>query len=71
MAGYRDDQGEMDGIGERPLRDFLGPSEHLVRCRDMVKVTLALNLWRVDSLSARTQRQSIPHRLIVKELAES
>ena len=33
MAGYRDDQGEMDGIGERPLRDFLPPPEQLVQCR--------------------------------------
>ena len=31
-AEYRDDLGEMDGIGERPLPDFLPPPDQLVRC---------------------------------------
>ena len=30
-AEYRDDLGEMDGIGERPLPDFLPPPDQLVR----------------------------------------
>lgn len=30
-ADYRDDLGEMDGIGERPLPDFLPPPDQLVR----------------------------------------
>ena len=31
-AEYRDDLGEMAGIGERPLPDFLPPPDQLVRC---------------------------------------
>ena len=31
-AEYRDDLGEMDGIAERPLPDFLPPPDRLVRC---------------------------------------
>ena len=31
-AEYRDDLGEMDGIGEWPLPDFLPPPGQLVRC---------------------------------------
>lgn len=30
-AGYGDDQGEMKGIGRRPLPDFLPPPGQLVR----------------------------------------
>ena len=47
-ADYRDDLGEMDGIGERPLRDFLPPPEELVRRDETVKVTLALSRASLD-----------------------
>ena len=42
-TNYRDDLGETDGIGERPLPDFLPPPDRLVRREDTVKVTLALS----------------------------
>ena len=38
----------MEGIGERPLRDFLPPPEKLVRRLDTVKDTLALSRASAD-----------------------
>jgi hypothetical protein len=39
-----DDLGEMDGIGEQPLRDFLPPPDQ----EDRIKVTFALSRASVD-----------------------
>lgn len=42
-ADYTDDLGEMDDMGDRPIRDFLPPPDQLLHRDDTVKVTLALS----------------------------
>ncbi len=54
-ADYRDDLGEMDGIGERPLPDFLPPPDRLVRREDTVKVTLSLSRASVDFFRSQAE----------------
>jgi hypothetical protein len=69
-ADYRDDLGEMDGIGERPLRDFLPPPERLVRREDTVKVTLALSRASVDFFRDQAQRQGVPYQRMIRALVD-
>ena len=59
-ADYRDDLGEMDGIGERPLRDFLPPPEELVRREETVKVTLALSRASLEFFRDRAGARAYP-----------
>ena len=53
VAGYRDDQGEMEGVGEWPLRNFLPPPEKLVHLLETVKDRLALSRASVDFFRGR------------------
>ena len=69
-AEYRDDLGEMAGIGERPLPDFLPPPDQLVRREDTVKVTLALSRASVDFFRDQAKQQGVPYqRALVDEYA--
>ena len=69
-ADYRDDLGEMDGIGARPLRDFLPPPERLVRREDTVKVTLALSRASVDFFRDQAQRHGVPYQRMIRALVD-
>ena len=69
-AGYRDDLGEMEGIGQRPLPDFLPPPGQLVRREDTVKVTLALSRASVDFFRAAAKRQGVPYRRMIRALVD-
>lgn len=61
-AACRDDLGEMDGIGYRPLPVFLPPPDRFVRREDAVKVTLALSRASVDLFRDEARRQRYPTR---------
>lgn len=69
-AGYRDHLGEMEGIGQRPLPDFLPPPSQLVRREDMVKVTLALSRASVDFFCAAAKRQGVPYQRMIRPLVD-
>ena len=69
-ADYRDDLGEMDGIGEQPLRDFLPPPGQLVRREDTVKVTLTLSRASVDFFRSQAQRQRVPYQRMIRALVD-
>ena len=69
-AEYRDDLGEMAGIGERPLPDFLPPPEQLVRREDTVKVTLALSRASVDFFRNAAKRQGVPYQRMIRALVD-
>ena len=69
-ADYRDDLGEMDGIGEQPLRDFLPPPEQLVRREDTVKVTLTLSRASVDFFRSQAQRQRVSYQRMIRALVD-
>ena len=70
-AEYRDDLGEMAGIGERPLPDFLPPPDQLVRREDTVKVTLALSRASVDFFRDKARRQRVPYQRMIRALVDS
>ena len=69
-ADYRDDQGEMAGIGERPLSDFLPPPDQLVRREDTVQVTLALSRTSVDFFRGEAKRQGVPYQRMIRALVD-
>ena len=69
-ADYRDGLGEMAGIGERPLPDFLPPPDQLVRREDTVKVTLALSRASVDFFRDEAKRQGVPYQRIIRALVD-
>ena len=69
-ADYRDDLGEMDGIAERLLRDFLPPPEQLVRREETVKVTLALSRASVEFFRDRARRQGVPYQRMIRALID-
>ena len=59
-ADYRDDLGEMSGIDERPLRDFLPSPDQLVWREDTVKVTCSkLRASEHRALHAGLERQAV------------
>lgn len=68
---YTDDLGEMDGIGDRPLRDFLPPPDQLLRREDTVKVTLALSRSSVDFFKRHAQRQGVPCQRMIRALIDA
>jgi predicted DNA binding CopG/RHH family protein len=70
-AEYIDDLGEMDDIGDRPLRDFLPPPEQLLRREDTVKVTLSLSRRSVDFFKRHAQRQGVPHQRMIRALIDA
>ncbi len=70
-ADYTDDLGEMDGIGDRPLRDFLPPPDQLLRREDTVKVTLALSRSSVDFFKRHAQRQGVPYQRMIRALVDA
>ena len=70
-ADYRDDLGEMDGIGERPLPDFLPPPDRLVRREDTVKVTLSLSRASVDFFRSQAERQGVPYQRMIRALVDA
>ena len=70
-ADYTDDQGEMDGIGDRPLPDFLPPPERLVMAEDTVKVTLALSRDSVDFFKRQASRQGVPYQRMIRALVDA
>ena len=69
-AGYGDDQGEMKGIGRRPLPDFLPPPDQLVRREDTVKVTLALSRANVDFFRGAIRRRGVPCQRMIRTLTD-
>ena len=69
-AEYRDDLGEMAGIGERPLPDFLPPPDQLVRRKDTVKVTLALSRASVDFFRGAIRRRGVPCQRMIRTLTD-
>ena len=70
-ADYRDDLGDMDGIGERPLPDFLPPPDRLVRREDTVKVTLSLSRASVDFFRSQAERQGVPYQRMIRALVDA
>lgn len=70
-ADYRDDLGEMDGIGERPLPDFLPPPDRLVRREETVKVTLSLSRASVDFFRSEAERQGVPYQRMIRALVDA
>ncbi len=70
-ADYRDDLGEMDGIAERPLPDFLPPPDRLVRREDTVKVTLALSRASVDFFRGEATRHGVPYQRMIRALVDA
>ena len=70
-ADYRDDLGEMDGIGERPLPDFLPPPDRLVRREDTVKVTLSLSRASVDFFRSQAERQGVTYQRMIRALVDA
>jgi hypothetical protein len=70
-ADYRDDLGEMDGIGERPLPDFLPPPDRLVRREDTVKVTPSLSRASIDFFRSEAERQGVPYRRMIWALVDA
>jgi hypothetical protein len=70
-ADYTDDRGEMDGIGEHPLPDFLPPPERLVMLEDTVKVTLALSRDSVDFFKRQASRQGVPYQRMIRALVDA
>ena len=70
-ADYRDDLGEMDGIGERPLPDILPPPDRLVRREDTVKVTLSLSRASVDFFRSQAERQGVPYQRMIRALVDA
>jgi hypothetical protein len=69
-ADYREDLGEMDGIGARPVPDFLPPPDQLIRREDTVKVTLALSRSSVDFFRGQAQRQGVPYQRMIRALVD-
>ena len=69
-ADYTDDLGEMDGIGDRPLRDFLPPPDQLLRREETVKVTLALSRSSVEFFKQHAQRQGVPYQRMIRALID-
>ena len=70
-AYYRDDLGEMSGIGERPLPDFLPPPDRLVRREDTVKVTLSLSQASVAFFRSQAERQGVPYQRMIRALVDA
>ena len=68
VAGYGNDQGEMDGIGDWPLCSFLSRPEHFVRREDTVKVTPAASGASVDLFRQQAQRQRVPYQRMIRAL---
>ena len=69
-ADYRDDLGEMDGIGAGPVPDFLPLPRQLVRRDDTVKVTLALSRSSVDFFRGQARRQGVPYQRMIRALVD-
>lgn len=69
-AEYRDDLGEMDGIGEGSVDDFLPSPDRLVRREDTVKVTLALSRASVDFFRGEAKRQGVPYQRMIRALVD-
>lgn len=70
-ADYTDDLGEMDGIGDRPLPDFLPPPDQLLRREDTVKVTLALSRSSVEFFKRHAQGQGVPYQRMIRALIDA
>lgn len=70
-ADYRDDLGEMDGIGERPLPDFLPPPDQLIRREDTVKVTLSLSRASVDFFRSEAERLGVPYQRMIRAVVDT
>jgi hypothetical protein len=70
-ADYRDDLGDMDGIGERPLPDFLPPPDRLVRRDDTAKVTLSLSQASVAFFRSQAERQGVPYQRTTPALVDA
>lgn len=70
-AEYTDALGEMDTIGDRPLRDFLPPPDQLLRREDMVKVTLALSRTSVEFFKLHAERQGVPYQHMIRALIDA
>ena len=70
-ADYRDDLGEMDGIGDRPLPDFLPSPDRLVRREETVKVTLSLSRASVDFFRSEAERQGVPYQRMIRALVDA
>jgi hypothetical protein len=68
---YRDDLGEMEGIGAQPLPDFLPPPDRLVRRDDTVKVTLALSRASVEFFRDAAKRQGVPYQRMIRALVDA
>lgn len=69
MAKYLDDQGEMDGIGER-IVDFLPRPEQLVPKEDKVKVTITLSDSSLQFFKRHAKKQKVPYQKMIRSLLD-
>ena len=70
-AEYTDDLGEMDGIGDSPLPDFLPPPDQLLQRTDTVRVILALSQSSVELFRQRAQRQGVSYERMIGALLDA